>query len=255
MRPLPSSLICTAARNTRAAGSRLDIQILMHGLDSGDLRGCGGPKRQADQRCNQQALHRCGGNRATRSSDSLPRLTVIGSQVPGACCRTTAITSPAWHRYTGNHDDHIARVHARALRDAVLGYVANDHAAAAAVEHHPQAGPGWCGGRGLQAEHCVRDTQCERIAVPVRIPGQQDSGLRNAQIAQLMRYAETVLQVSAAHDAHDQGRRRAGAPLRDGLRHRAVPQLHAFDEAHECRIDEIGFGSTARRVPLRQVLE
>jgi hypothetical protein len=64
-----------------------------------DMRGPGRStraQREAERSSEHSAPAHCvGGNRATSSMDSAPRLTVIGSQVPGAWRRTASITSPA----------------------------------------------------------------------------------------------------------------------------------------------------------------
>src|SRR6185436_4946645 len=56
------------------------------------------------------------------------------------------------------------------------------------------------------------------------------------------RHAVSIAQVAASHDRHDQGCRRDPRTLCNPLCHGAIPYLHAFDEAHELRVMQIGFG-------------
>ncbi len=151
---------------------QLDVQVLMHRRDAIRLGRHGGAKRQSHHRGYQPAAHCRGGKRATSSSDSSPRFIVMGSQVPGACCRTASVMSPASCTGTPAIVTITSPVWTPA-RSAMLSltYLANHHAAAAAVQHHTQPRASWSGRGGCrQAEHCVRQAGGERAAIDDRRP-------------------------------------------------------------------------------------
>ena len=259
VRPPPSSVICALPRNARAAGSSSMVRSWCTDSMLIGLGRHGGAKRQA-----HASPRSAGGSLPRRKArNELQRLAPAlhchrqpgarrlplhrGDDIPGLL-----------HRYARDHDDHISRVHARALRDAVLDHVRERPRSPLL----PSSITPRRGRSGAAVETAGRpNTASARPAVSVLQSSSASQGSSTAACAMPRSRSwcgtpKPFSQMAAAHDAHDQRRRGAGAALRDGLRHGAVPQLHALDEAQEGGIVR-GSGSArlARGILLRQMLE